>query len=158
MLLINIMTSLSCSDYSEKAIVVRGEETHTYKEELMQLGGKYNEHLKGGAGWIFPKKKEDKILEFISRGKKKTHASDDEEKSTSSSLLVQIKKQYGSLSHAERLNFLAEVTAALAESGTKPEPKVKPKVILKKPLKPVVTADSDIEEDDEDEKPRKRLL
>jgi len=156
MLFINIMTSLSCSDYSEKAIVVRGEETHSYKEELMQLGGKYNEHLKGGAGWIFPKKKEDKILEFISKGKKKTNAFDNEEKPASSSLLTQIKKQYGSLCHAERLNFLAEVTAMLVESG--PEPKAKPKVILKKPLKPVVTADSDVEEDDEDEKPRKRLL
>ena len=63
------MTELSCADYSEKAIVVRGEETKTYKEELKELGGKFNAMLKGGPGWIFSKKSEDKVMSFISSGK-----------------------------------------------------------------------------------------
>jgi hypothetical protein len=33
------MSDLNCSEYSEKAIVVRGDSTKTYKEDLKTLGG-----------------------------------------------------------------------------------------------------------------------
>jgi hypothetical protein len=61
------MTDLSCTDYSDKAIVVRGE-TKEHKEELKKLGGKYNANLRDGPGWIFSKKNEDKVLAYIASG------------------------------------------------------------------------------------------
>ena len=56
--------SLSLEDYSEKAIVVRGD-TKEFKDQLLQAGGKFNQYLKNGAGWIFSKKNEEKIQELI---------------------------------------------------------------------------------------------
>jgi len=67
------MSSLTCTEYSEKAIVVRGD-TKDYKEELKQLGGKYNANLRDGAGWIFSKKSQDKVNEFISQTSAKPFA------------------------------------------------------------------------------------
>jgi hypothetical protein len=52
-------------DYSEKAIVIRGEKTKEIKEILMDKGGKYNAKLKCGAGWIFPKTKDKIMRDFI---------------------------------------------------------------------------------------------
>ncbi|PXV66842.1 hypothetical protein CLV62_104103 [Dysgonomonas alginatilytica] len=43
-------------DYSEKAFALIGE-TKPIKEQLGNLGGKFNKHLKCGEGWIFSKKK-----------------------------------------------------------------------------------------------------
>lgn len=57
--------SLSVASYSERAIVVRGD-TRDFKTELRDMQGKWNSRLKGGPGWIFPKKKQDQVLEAIS--------------------------------------------------------------------------------------------
>ncbi len=62
---------LTVHEYSEKSIVVRGEDTKLYKEELKDLGGKYNSRLKGGPGWIFSKRYEDKVLSFVCSGQVK---------------------------------------------------------------------------------------
>lgn len=43
-------------DYSEKAIAVLGD-TKIIKDQLKNLGGRFNAHLNCGAGWIFPKTK-----------------------------------------------------------------------------------------------------
>lgn len=47
---------VSIIDYSEKAIAVVGD-TKPIKEQLKELGGKFNFRLSCGAGWIFPKTK-----------------------------------------------------------------------------------------------------
>ena len=47
------MSSITVEQYSEKAIVVRGN-TIPYKDKLLSIGGKWNKMLKGGEGWIFP--------------------------------------------------------------------------------------------------------
>lgn len=60
-----------CESYSEKAIVVRGQDTKLYKEELKDIGGKYNSALKGGPGWIFSKSALEKIKKLVSEIKKK---------------------------------------------------------------------------------------
>lgn len=44
-------------DYSEKAILVKGNTT-SYKDKFVELGGKWNGSLKG---WIFPKKRIDSV-------------------------------------------------------------------------------------------------
>jgi hypothetical protein len=60
---------LTVSDYTDKSVVVQGEDTRKYKEELKNIGGKYNANLKTGPGWIFPKNKEHEIKDFIESAK-----------------------------------------------------------------------------------------
>jgi len=53
------------SEYSEKSVVLRGDLTKKYKDRFIELYGKWNKNLKGGAGWIFSKKREDKLIVLI---------------------------------------------------------------------------------------------
>jgi hypothetical protein len=57
------MSQLTIEQYSEKAIVIRGN-SQPYLESLKKLGGKWNANLKGGGGWIFPNSKKLKIEEL----------------------------------------------------------------------------------------------
>lgn len=52
-------------DYSEKAIAVVGD-TRAIKDTLKSLGGRFNNRLSCGAGWIFPKSKEAAIKATLS--------------------------------------------------------------------------------------------
>ena len=52
-------------EYSEKAIVVQGDDTRKYKDSLKTLGGKYNGRLRTGPGWVFPKNMKNKIENAI---------------------------------------------------------------------------------------------
>jgi hypothetical protein len=52
-------------DYSEKAIAVIGD-TKPIKDQLKELGGKFNFRLSCGAGWIFPKTKLEEIQKLFS--------------------------------------------------------------------------------------------
>ena len=52
-------------DYSERAIAVIGD-TKAIKETLKSLGGRFNNRLSCGAGWIFPKSKEEYIRKTLS--------------------------------------------------------------------------------------------
>lgn len=56
---------LQIIDYSEKAIAIVGE-TRAIKETLKSLGGRFNNRLSCGAGWIFPKSKEATIKATLS--------------------------------------------------------------------------------------------
>lgn len=60
--------SLDIVDYSEKAIAVFGE-TKAIKDQLKELGGRFNPSLNynGGkrAGWIFSKKQAGKVEELV---------------------------------------------------------------------------------------------
>jgi F0F1-type ATP synthase membrane subunit b/b' len=59
-------------NYSEKCIVVRGDDTIKYKDKLKELGGKWNPNLTDEktdnkfGGWIFSKKKKENLCNFIS--------------------------------------------------------------------------------------------
>lgn len=53
-------------DYSEKAIAVYGE-TKVIKEQLKNIGGKFNPRLKDGAGWVFSKKQRKAVEELIKK-------------------------------------------------------------------------------------------
>jgi hypothetical protein len=59
------MSSITVEQYSEKAIVVRGN-TIPYKEKLLSVGGKWNKMLKGGEGWIFPLTKKPVVEKLLS--------------------------------------------------------------------------------------------
>jgi hypothetical protein len=58
------MENLTIKDYSDKAIAVYGE-TRPHKDALKELGGRFNPHLKDGAGWIFSKSKTDAVKAYI---------------------------------------------------------------------------------------------
>lgn len=51
-------------NYSDKCIVIR-DPSNMYSGEIIQLGGKYNDKLRGGAGWIFSKSMEKKVKEWV---------------------------------------------------------------------------------------------
>lgn len=57
-------SGLTVAEYSEKAIVVRGD-TRPLAGMLKELGGRFNARLQGGAGWIFSKRMEDKVRQAL---------------------------------------------------------------------------------------------
>ena len=66
--------SLRIFEYTEKSIVVIGEKTKNYTEQLGALGSfnkwlkSRDEHdFKGGAGWIFSKKKLNSVTELVNK-------------------------------------------------------------------------------------------
>ena len=58
-------SELTVEDYSDKSFVVRGEKTRDFKDNLRTLGGKFNRNLRGGAAWIFPKTKQETVVDFV---------------------------------------------------------------------------------------------
>ena len=52
-------------DYSEKSFVVVGN-TKPIKDKLKEMGGRFNNKLSCGCGWVFPIAKEDEVLDFLS--------------------------------------------------------------------------------------------
>lgn len=58
----------SIIDYSEKAIAVVGD-TRDIKEQLKQLGGRFNPRLSCGCGWIFSKAKQTEVEKLLAGGK-----------------------------------------------------------------------------------------
>jgi hypothetical protein len=56
---------MNIEDYTEKSFVVFGE-TKNFKDNLKELGGKYNSNLKVGPGWVFSKSNKDKVEQWIS--------------------------------------------------------------------------------------------
>jgi len=55
---------VSIVDYSEKSIAVIGD-TKPIKEQLKELGGKFNFRLSCGAGWIFQKSKLEEVQKLL---------------------------------------------------------------------------------------------
>lgn len=72
------LKQLTVEDYSEKSIVVRGPETFKYKENLKEMGGKYNANLTGGVGWVFVKSMKKDLLSFIGSNKEPKAVQKDE--------------------------------------------------------------------------------
>lgn len=60
--------NITLSEYSDKAIAVRGD-TKSHKDQLKTLGGRWNPKLKDGAGWIFPKTKKSIVENYLKTGK-----------------------------------------------------------------------------------------
>ena len=57
--------SISVIDYSENCLVLCGEETKKYKDEIKNIGGSYNPNLKNNGepfkGWVFSKRNISKV-------------------------------------------------------------------------------------------------
>jgi len=69
--------SVQTVDYSDRSFAVFGD-TKPIKEELKQLGGRFNKYLKHDgvtkAGWIFPMKDRDDVEQLIKLGKSTSEA------------------------------------------------------------------------------------
>lgn len=59
-----IIHDLRIEEYSEKAIVVRGD-TRQISDILNAQNGMFNFRLKGGSGWIFPKKRRAEVEDLL---------------------------------------------------------------------------------------------
>ena len=60
----NSKKNITISEYSDKAIVVRGD-TKPHKDTIKSLGGIWNPNLKDGAGWIFSIKRKDDLEKWL---------------------------------------------------------------------------------------------
>ena len=58
---------ITLESYSDKSFVLRGD-TRPYKEYIKKLGGKWAPKLQDGAGWLFPKTKQDIVSKWIDTG------------------------------------------------------------------------------------------
>lgn len=153
---------ISCTDYNEKAIVVRGEETKNCTKELSSLGGKYNSRLKGGPGWIFSKKSEDKVMSYIQNGKVNK---EQEIKNNTEDIFSDIKNTIRKMNFKERLSFVNEITKlTITEPYFEKTVNMEQKINIisqqqttKKVFKPSSDENSD-SEDEEVNRPTRRLL
>ena len=86
------MSSITVEQYSEKAIVVRGN-TVPYKDKLLSIGGKWNKMLKGGEGWIFPLTKKPIVEKMLSEPPS-VHNNDSSENSNENDKYFKTPKTY----------------------------------------------------------------
>jgi len=54
--------SINLEFYSDKCIVIR-DNYNMHSSEIIRLGGKFNDKLRGGPGWIFSRNMEKKLLD-----------------------------------------------------------------------------------------------
>ena len=142
-------TDIKVIEYSEKAIVVQGEDTRKFKESLKSLGGKYNGRLRTGPGWIFPKNMKTRIQQEIESDFKniKSYQSYNSNLSTSSNsntntnVINLIKKLNNKVDNLEKLIkkllnekndiVVQDITDTDSEDDTESEEeKIKPKRLL----------------------------
>lgn len=57
------INDISITNYTEKSFVIRGN-TMPYKEVLKNFGGKWNDRLRDGEGWIFPITKKSELEQW----------------------------------------------------------------------------------------------
>ena len=152
------MTELVLEDYSEKAIVVRGD-TKTHKDALTKLGGKWNAGLRGGGGWIFPKKKEADVAKYVNNpdSAPKTTKATSLPSLPTSGATSDLAKEVAKLSKKiSKMNDLYEklIKHLIPEDDEDEEEEVEEKL-------EVVLEEEEVEEEvvvKEEKKPRKRLL
>ncbi len=168
------MSDMSVSEYSEKAIVLRGEDTRSYKDQITSLGGKFNSALKGGPGWIFSKKMEEKVQEFVdSVNTEQEHvptvvAPPQQSSDSLEDILASVKKYLESRSEQERLLVIGKIayfitTMPEKSSSTKTvkvvtktfaRPTPSTKTFPKTFAKPATEVSSDQSDDEEVARPR----
>jgi len=152
------MTDLSCTDYSDKAIVVRGD-TKEHKEQLKKLGGKFNANLRDGPGWIFSKKNEEKILSYIASGSIDDDVEENSYKKSkftggnlvNTSTLELVAEAIKKMDLKERLTFLSNITNLVCSTPVVSSNKILPSV---KPIKKI----DDLEESKKQKKSVLRVV
>jgi len=60
------MEQLTCQEFGEKSLVIRGD-YETYKDVVRNVSGRYNVRLKGGPGWLVPKSNMARVKEILGK-------------------------------------------------------------------------------------------
>jgi len=94
---------LMVSDYSEKSIKVEGAATRDYMPQWKSLKGRFNNRLKGGPGWIFPKTKKEELLQIIDDIRSGVIEPSDPLKSSTISLIDKLSSNMKELKPSDRI-------------------------------------------------------
>lgn len=167
--------SITVDFYSEKAIVVRNTLEH-HGPIMEQLGGTFNEKLRGGRGWIFSKFKMTQVRNIVDKLNSGQYGNEYEQKSVSSvatsptqssstpsCVVVDMVSKAEFLSVVSRLERLEALVANLCHTSPSTikssSQLVQSSSQLKQPIR-MVEEDDFIPSDDQDEPPteRKRLV
>ena len=158
------MSGLTVEVYSEKAIVVRNTLEH-HGPIMEQLGGTFNEKLKGGRGWIFSKFKMTQVRNVVDKLNSGQYGNEYEQKSAPSVPADSVSKTefLSVLSRVERLEALVSNLCAInplvdTKPMVSPQPTAKP--ILSKPVNQtrMIEEEDMYEESDDQPVERKRLV
>ena len=130
--------SVLIETYSEKAIVVRNTLEH-HGLIMTELGGTFNEKLKGGRGWIFSKYKLNQVKNIVDKINSGQYGNEFEKKTESSTNSSHTnvqetvsKTEYLSLlSRVERLEALLSSRLGLDSFTSEKEPTLKMEKSLK---------------------------
>lgn len=169
------MSQIIIDNYSEKAIVVRNTLEH-HGPIMTQLGGTFNEKLKGGRGWIFSKYKFTQVQNIVTKLNSGQYGNEYEQKSgpsvpiqntvsgsVNATMDVVSKTEFLSVvSRLERMEALvanlldsmkSESIASVATTTTSTSFSVKAT-----PSKPIMEEDFNDVEDDDPPMERKRMV
>lgn len=161
------MASVTVEVYSEKAIVVRNTMEH-HGAIMTELGGTFNEKLKGGRGWIFSKFKFNTVKSIVDKLNSGQYGNEYEQKTSASVATVASaspnekpvetvsKAEYLSLlSRVERLEAIVAQGRATTSTYTPVSNAPKP---ISKPLHKEPSSDDDMDEVEEEPVEKKRLV
>lgn len=160
------MASVTVEVYSEKAIVVRNTMEH-HGAIMTELGGTFNEKLKGGRGWIFSKYKLNAVKSIVDKLNSGQYGNEYEQKTTAAVAAPAStpgEKAVETVSKAEYLSLLSRVErleALVAQGRTASSSTYTPMSASMSKPKPVAKepSDDDIDEDEPEEPvERKRLV
>jgi len=115
------MTSVAVEVYSEKAIVVRNTLEH-HGPILTALGGTFNDRLKGGRGWIFPKHMLTQVRNAIEKLNSGQYGNEYEATNKDTKDVVSKTEYLSLLSRVERLEALVSQLSPLVSTLVSPSP------------------------------------
>ena len=110
------MSTVTVEVYSEKAIVVRNALEH-HGPILQGMNGMFNDRLKGGRGWIFPKYMLSQIRGVVEKLNSGQYGNEFEQKVDKSADTVSKQEYLSLLSRVERLEALLSRTSGASTSG-----------------------------------------
>lgn len=158
--------SILIETYSEKAIVVRNTLEH-HGQFMTELGGTFNEKLKGGRGWIFSKFKFSQVKNIVDKLNSGQYGNEFEKKTetngASSSNSSGTTVAHETVSKSEYLSLLSRVERleAIVSSrlGSVEQPQMEQKTLKmeQKTLKMERSPTPDMDEEEE-YVPKKRLV
>ncbi len=157
------MTSIIVEMYSEKAIVVRNTLEH-HGQALSALGGTFNERLKGGRGWIFPKHMLTQIRNVVEKLNSGQYGNEYEQNNTPSSVTTDSvpKTEFLSLlTRVERLEALVSQLIHKNDSEIKQTSQAAQAVPTQKMVRitpPEIVTMDEIDESDKPVFEKKRLV
>lgn len=110
------MSTVTVEVYSEKAIVVRNALEH-HGPILQGMNGMFNDRLKGGRGWIFPKYMLSQIRGVVEKLNSGQYGNEFEQKVEKAADTVSKQEYLSLLSRVERLEALLSRTSGASVSG-----------------------------------------